>query len=65
MGFIQIVVCMTRPLRIDVADGWYHVTTRGIDRGVIFGNTGEHGHFGELLGEMVDRFRVVLGFAQK
>lgn len=51
---------MTRPLRIDVADGWYHVTSRGIDRGVIFGNAAEHEHFLELLGEMVDRFRVVL-----
>jgi REP element-mobilizing transposase RayT len=28
--------------------------------GVIFGNTGEHELFGELLGEMADRFRVVL-----
>jgi hypothetical protein len=28
--------------------------------GVIFGNTGEHERFLELLGEMVDRFRVVL-----
>ncbi len=43
-----------------MADGWYHVTARGIDRGVIFGSAVEHEHFLELLGELVDRFRVVL-----
>ncbi len=51
---------MTRLLRIDVADGWYHATSRGIDRGVMFGTIAEHEHFLELLEEMVDRFRVVL-----
>ena len=51
---------MSRPLRIDIADGWYHVTSRGIERRVIFENNNEHKHFLELLEEMVDRFRVVL-----
>ena len=51
---------MTRPLRVDVADGWYHVTSRGIERRAIFQNDREHEHFLDLLGEMVDRFRVVL-----
>lgn len=50
---------MARPLRIDVADGWYHVTSRGIDRRAIFATEREHEHFLELLGEMVDRFRIL------
>lgn len=33
---------MTRPLRVDVEDGWYHVTSRGIDRSAIFSNDAEH-----------------------
>ena len=51
---------MTRPLRVDVEDGWYHVTSRGIDRNAIFSNDAEHEHFLELLGEMADRFRVIV-----
>ena len=27
---------MARPLRIDVAGGWYHVGARGIEQGVVF-----------------------------
>ena len=27
---------MSRPLRVDVPDGWYHVMSRGIDQRVIF-----------------------------
>jgi REP element-mobilizing transposase RayT len=45
---------------VDVPDGWYHVTARGIERRTIFDNVAEHGHFCELLAEMVERFRVVL-----
>ena len=51
---------MARPLRVDVADGWYHVTSRGIERRAIFKNEAEHEHFLVLLGEMVDRHRVAL-----
>lgn len=51
---------MARPLRVDVENGWYHVTSRGIDRRSIFDNDREHEHFLELLGEMVERFRVIL-----
>ena len=49
---------MTRPLRVDVAGGWYHVTSRGIKRRAIFANDAEHLHFLELLPEMSERFRV-------
>jgi len=51
---------MARPLRVDIPDGWYHVTSRGIERLRIFANAAEHVHFLELLCEMVDRFRVVV-----
>ena len=49
---------MARPLRVDVEDGWYHVTARGDHRQVIFNDDRDHGHFVELLEEMVERFRV-------
>jgi REP element-mobilizing transposase RayT len=51
---------MARPLRIDVADGWYHVTARGIERRAVFADRRDHEHFLELLEETVQRFRVVL-----
>ena len=51
---------MARPLRVDMENGWYHVTSRGIDRGSIFDNASEHRHFLDLLGEMVNRFRVIV-----
>ena len=51
---------MSRPLRIDIENGWYHVTSRGIERRAIFEHKKEHEHFLELLEELVDRFRVVL-----
>ena len=51
---------MARPLRIDLQDGWYHVTSRGIERRAMFQDEREHEHFLGLLGEMVDRFRVLV-----
>ncbi|MCX6991560.1 MAG: transposase, partial [Kiritimatiellaeota bacterium] len=47
---------MARPLRIDIADGWYHITNRGIDRQRIFDDDRDCGHFLELLGEMHERY---------
>lgn len=49
---------MARPLRVDIEDGWYHVTARGDHRQEIFGDERDHGHFLELLEEMGGRFRV-------
>jgi REP element-mobilizing transposase RayT len=49
---------MTRPLRIDVAGGWYHVTTRGTERRVIFPDDGAYTHYLELLEEWTARFAV-------
>lgn len=49
---------MARPLRVDIEDGWYHVTARGDHRQVIFRDDRDHGHFVELLEEMSGRYRV-------
>ncbi|MFC1498612.1 transposase [Verrucomicrobiota bacterium] len=49
---------MTRPLRIDVENGWYHVTARGIERRVIFCDERHGEHFLELLDELSDRFSI-------
>jgi putative transposase len=49
---------MSRPLRIDVEGGWYHVMSRGIEKRTIFLDDTFRLHFLELLGEMTDRFVV-------
>ena len=48
---------MARPLRINIADGWYHCMNRGIDRRALFTDDREYRHFLSLLGETVERFR--------
>jgi len=50
---------MARPLRIDVADGWYHITNRGIDRREIFDDDRDYTHFRDLLGKMHERYAVL------
>jgi putative transposase len=49
---------MARPLRVDIAGGWYHVTARGDHRRTIFCDGRDEQHFCELLGEMREQFRV-------
>ncbi|MCG2678724.1 MAG: hypothetical protein L6455_01975 [Kiritimatiellae bacterium] len=49
---------MARPLRIDVADGWYHITSRGIDRRPIFDDDRDYAHYLDLLGKMHERYAV-------
>ena len=49
---------MTRPLRIDVENGWYHVMSRGIERRAIFLEDSYRLHFLELLSEMSSRYSV-------
>ena len=51
---------MARPLRLDVADGWYHITQRGIERRVIYREVRDYEHFLDLLGELPERFGVRL-----
>jgi REP element-mobilizing transposase RayT len=50
---------MARPLRIDVAHGWYHVTNRGVDRRIIFTDTRCYEHFLELMGEARKQFHIL------
>ena len=49
---------MARPLRIEKAGGWYHITARGNERKRIFRDDRDRQHFLELLAEMVLRFGV-------
>lgn len=49
---------MARPLRIDVADGWYHITSRGNNRQNIYLDDQDRKHFLELLSGLPERFRV-------
>jgi hypothetical protein len=47
---------MARPIRIEVAGGWYHVTARGNQRQRIFADQRDRLHFVELLGEQTQRY---------
>ena len=47
---------MARPLRIEHAGGWYHVTSRGNERRAIFHDDRDRAHFLEFLENMVGRF---------
>ncbi len=49
---------MARPLRIDIENGWYHITARGIERKPIFLGDRYCEHFLELLEEMTERHAV-------
>jgi len=51
------VLTMARPLRVNVADGWYHCMNRGIERRNIFSDNRSYYHFLDLLEETVERFR--------
>ena len=51
---------MSRPVRIDIRDGWCHVTARGLERREVFRDERDHGHFLELLEAMVSRHGVVV-----
>ena len=51
---------MARPARVDVVDGWYHVTSRGIERRRIYVEERDYAHFQELLEKTVEQFRIRL-----
>jgi len=51
---------MARPLRHPVADGWYHVFGRGLERRAIFADNRDRAHFLELLAEMHARYQVLI-----
>jgi len=47
---------MARPLRIEFAGAWYHVTARGNERRAIFRSDADRGRLLELLGQCGPRF---------
>lgn len=51
---------MTRPLRKNIAEGWYHVFSRGLERREIFADDLDRRHLLELLAEMRERYRIVV-----
>lgn len=51
---------MSRPLRIDLVDGWYHVMSRGLERRDVFSDDRDHAHFVGLLEECVERHGIRL-----
>ena len=51
---------MARPLRIQKAGGWYHVSSRGNERKPIYRDDRDREHFLDLVVDMVSRFRVRL-----
>jgi REP element-mobilizing transposase RayT len=51
---------MGRPLRIERAGGWYHLTGRGNERKAIYRDNRDRFHFIGLVAEVVRRFRLIL-----
>ena len=51
---------MTRPLRIQMEDGWYHVMSRGTERRAIFTDDRERIHFLDLLEKLMDSYRLIV-----
>lgn len=49
---------MSRPLRIDIEGGWYHVTSRGHNREAIYRDTKDRAHFLDLLEQLSERHRI-------
>lgn len=49
---------MSRPLRLDVENGWYHVISRGLNRQAIYADDGDRKHFLELLEDLGVRYRI-------
>jgi len=48
-------MAMARPLRIDIPNGLYHVTSRGLERRAIVGQDRDREHWLELLGRVAAR----------
>jgi len=55
---------MSRPLRVQRPDAWYHITGRATERRVIFRTDRDYFHWLELILELTERFRLqVLAYA--
>lgn len=51
---------MARPLRLNIAGGWYHVWSRGVNRGIIFRDDDDRYHMLEVLGRASERYRIAI-----
>src|SRR5437016_7255621 len=51
---------MARPLRMERAGAWYHVTARGTERRVIFADDRDRRRWAELIAEAVAVFNLVV-----
>ena len=52
-----MINAMGRPLRVELADAFYHAFSRGNERRAVFFDDRDHQHFLDLLGRMSDRFQ--------
>jgi len=50
---------MARPLRIERAGAWYHVTARGLERRALFRDDSDRWHWLELLADGTELRRLV------
>ncbi len=50
---------MPRPLRPDLADGWYHVMNRGIDHCDVFLDDSDRVEYGQRLADAYERYGIV------
>ena len=48
---------MSRPPRIEVADGVYHIVARGNERRLVFGDSTDRARFLEILASVARRYR--------
>jgi hypothetical protein len=51
---------MARPLRIERAGSWYHLTGRGNERRALYRDDRDRQHFCNLLAGMVSQFNLAL-----
>jgi putative transposase len=57
-AMFEIGLAMARPLRINVAGGWYHITSRGQNRQKIYDDARDRENFLVRLEEMTRRYNV-------
>jgi putative transposase len=54
----RFIVCMSRPIRVDIKDGVYHVICRGTERCDLFRCDADYSHFIDRLAEAQRRFHL-------
>lgn len=54
----SLLFYMTRPLRIEYEDAWYHIMNRGVDHQAIFYDPRDYQLFYNLIGQTHDRYKI-------